>query len=140
MNISRSPFSRLSARNCARIYNYALAKPNAHILNNPLAYGISPSNDESVVDWPYSLELQSEEAMNGFFLYSLMLHMAEHNTHLVLSHSSTQNDRLSEALSYRNKVMEGTGQEEWTHACDQCFVVHQGENGQFGEILHYLHG
>ncbi|KAI0350653.1 hypothetical protein OH77DRAFT_1572366 [Trametes cingulata] len=128
-------FGWLSANNCARLYNAALARVDAHIHNNPLAYGTSACYPAFKQEWPYSLELQAEEAMNGFFLYSLLLDRAEHKSHLVLSHNSTtQKDRLAEALRNRNEAMEGIGQEEWAHACDLCFVIKEGTDGELRKV------
>lgn len=76
-------------------------------------------------DWP-SEQLRAEDALNGFFLYSLLLHKAEHQHYLVLSHDvQSQRYRLEPALEERNKSMEGIGQEYWAHACDICFRVLQ---------------
>lgn len=96
--------------------------------NNPTAYGISPPTPLYQAEWPYSLEMSAETAMNGFLLYSL-----------ILPHESpTQKDRLMDALAERNKAMEGIGQEEWAHACDLCFRVHQVADGTLGEPLYNL--
>ncbi len=40
-----------------------------------------------------------------------------------------------DALAEHNKAMEGTRQEEWAHACDLCFQVHQVTDGTLGEPL-----
>lgn len=121
----------MSAHNCARIYNTSLSPVDAFRRNNPLAFNMNSTTLES--EWPYSLEMTGDLAMNGFLLYSLLLDKAEHQACLELPHDCpTQRDRLAFVLAERNKLMEGIGQEEWNHACDLCFVVRQAEDGQFG--------
>lgn len=107
--------------------------------NNPTAYGISPPTPLYQAEWPYSLEMSAETAMNGFLLYSLLLDKSEHYSHLILPHESpTQKDCLMDALAECNKAMEGIRQEEWAHACDLCFQVHQVPDGMLGEPLYNL--
>ncbi|TFK91005.1 hypothetical protein K466DRAFT_573933 [Polyporus arcularius HHB13444] len=128
-------FGWLSANNCARLYNVALAISNPEVHNNPLAYGVTPFLPLYKSTWPYSFEMSGDTAMNGFLLYSLLLDKAEHNSHLTLPHDCpTQKDRLMEALVVRNKAMEGIGQEEWAHACDLCFKVQQKPDGTFVKV------
>ncbi|KAL1937523.1 hypothetical protein VTO73DRAFT_13109 [Trametes versicolor] len=128
-------FGWLSASNCARIYNSSLARCNASAQNNPQAYGRATGSRLSKADWPYALEMHGDLAMNGFLLYSLLLDKAEHGTCLELPHDCpTQRDRLAVVLAERNKVMEGIGQEEWTHACDLCFKVKEAPDGSFVKI------
>lgn len=125
--------ARLSANNCARVYNSSLSAVDACMQNNIAAYGGGKMAPQRKWEWPYALELQAEEAMNGFFLYSLLLDRAEHQSHLVLSHdAASQKDRLAEAMRLRNEAMEGVGQEEWAHACDLCFIVKEDADGQPG--------
>lgn len=86
------------------------------------------------IAWAVSLELQGDHALNGFFLYSLLLDKAERDEALILSNTeASQRDRLKEALSERNKRMEGVGQENYAHACDLCFVVYKDDIGRSGE-------
>ncbi|KAJ2976816.1 hypothetical protein NUW54_g11507 [Trametes sanguinea] len=132
-------FGWLSANNCARLYNTSLAQRDTCAHNNPLAYGPQrrpPRSRLAKEDWPYSLEMHPDMAMNGFFIYSLLLDKAEQRSHLYLPHDCpTQKDRLGSALAERNKAMEGIGQEEWPHACDLCFIVRPAEAGDgYGEL------
>lgn len=118
--------------NCARIYNVALAHPNAYMLNNKLAFGM-PLKEESVgKSWPCSLKMRDEDVLNGFFIYSLLLDKAEKQSQLVLEHTSQHRTRIDGALIVRNKETEGIGQEAYPHACDKCFVVLDDELGGKG--------
>ncbi|KAH6911335.1 hypothetical protein BKA70DRAFT_1460642 [Coprinopsis sp. MPI-PUGE-AT-0042] len=119
-------FGWLSSQNCARIYNLSLGKTNAYIQNNPAAFtfgAVRSSSRSSSSFWDISLYLRDEDALNGFFLYSLLLDCAERGHSLILPHGEAQRDRLRWALARRNKLMEGVGQEEYLHACDLCFAI-----------------
>lgn len=111
--------------NCARIYNTALANPYAYIANNPRAYsGVIRKYEKHPTSWQTTFEMPDKHVTNGFFLYSLLLDRAERGLILQLQHDeASQKDRLQPALHGRNKLMEGIGQELYTHACDLCFVV-----------------
>ena len=112
---------RLSSLNCARIYNLGLSTPFAYIRNNERAFAATSAGD----DVPRNLNptlLRSTDVLNGFFIYSLLLHKAEQGGFLILPHDFDQ-DRLNVALMERNKEMEGIGQEAYPHACDLCYVV-----------------
>jgi hypothetical protein len=80
------------------------------------------SNDEEF-SWQYTLRMRDTNVMNVFFIYSLLLDKAEHNSCLILPHDEQQRVRIDVALSERNKEMEGIGQEACPHACDSCFIV-----------------
>ncbi|KAJ3506212.1 hypothetical protein NLJ89_g6995 [Agrocybe chaxingu] len=123
-------FAWVSSLNCARIYNESLASLNAHILNNLVAYADDPRIHETPVQWKTSLEIRDEYVLDGFFLYSLMLDKAERGNPLLLRHDTTMRERLKNILNERNKEMEGTGQEQYGHACDLCFILLNGPNGE----------
>ncbi|KAI5997233.1 hypothetical protein F5J12DRAFT_906966 [Pisolithus orientalis] len=100
-------FGWLSSMNCAHIYNIALAHSNAYILNNRHAFAMAPEAEHMGKSWPCSLQMQDENVLNGFFIYSLLLDKAEKQSQLILE-------------------MEGI----YPHACDKCFVVLDNEHGQ----------
>ena len=124
--------------NFARIYNESIVSLHSHVVNNPGAYvnTLFSGNDgllSNFADPAQSLELQDDHVLNGFFLYSLLLDKEERGTSLVLSHHEpSQCERLKEALSQRNKRMEGTGQDAYAHACDKCFIVSENQEGVQG--------
>lgn len=71
-----------------------------------------------------------DDIWNGFFLHSLLLDHAEHRTILKLNHHApSQLLHLQPTLCSQNLQMRGTGQEEWSHACDLCCWVYTDENG-----------
>ncbi|KAK7026326.1 hypothetical protein R3P38DRAFT_3269302 [Favolaschia claudopus] len=130
-------FGWLSGTNCARIYNEALSSPHAHIVNNKTAFTAIYQDTRHFTpdDWTVTRFIRKEDTMNGFFLYSLLLHKAEHNGILVLPHDeASQRDRLQPALAERNSAMEGTGQECYAHACDLCFHIVENEHGQLTKL------
>ncbi|KAG2007045.1 cytochrome P450 [Coprinopsis cinerea AmutBmut pab1-1] len=127
-------FAWVSSQNSARIYNLALGKPLAHILNNAMAYGAvydSTKASQPTFSWPYPLTLRPEDALDGFFLYSLLLYHAEEKASLTLPNnpSLSARERLRYALQDRNDAMQGVGQDDYLHACDLCYKVIKGEDG-----------
>jgi hypothetical protein len=71
-----------------------------------------------------------DHVWDGFFLYSLLLDHAEHGAVLKLNHNAaSQAMRIRPALQARNRRMRGTGQEEWSHACELCAWVYVDEDG-----------
>lgn len=116
--------------NCARIYNLALSTPLAYVLNNRQAFANLTLDGEAVRSRQSSTPLRSTDVLNGFFIYSLLLHKAEQASYLILPHNLDQKARIDVALIARNKEMEGIGQEAYPHACDLCFIVLDDEQGQ----------
>ncbi|KAG6906415.1 hypothetical protein DXG01_014052 [Tephrocybe rancida] len=58
-------------------------------------------------------------------------HKAEHARVLVLPHGAdSQMARIKPALHERNKETEGTGQENYAHACKQCFIITENDKGE----------
>lgn len=117
--------------NCARIYNVSMASLSSVILNNPIAHiEVLKGCLESDLRWQTSLELHETDVLNGFFIYSLLLDHAEQKSVLCLDHNSpSHRHRLKPALQARNARMEGFGQEEYTHACNLCYIVFLDDNG-----------
>ena len=67
---------------------------------------------------------------DGFFLYSLLLDHAERGAVLNLHHDATSQAKcLRPALQAHYCRMRGTGQEEWSHACELCAWVYVDEHG-----------
>lgn len=122
----------VSASNCARIYNMSLSSMSAHSRNNELAFFPSVHTERAKLPdaWP-NQTLDYRTALDGFFLYSVLLDKAERMEALRVSHSGEVNrDRIKSALEERNFRMEGTGQEYWAHACDLCFIGIPGPDGR----------
>ncbi len=116
--------NRLSANNCARIYNHTLASSIAYIENNSQAYTAQFDQVQSKLNGEYKLTMTSDQALHGFFLYSLIFHHAENKTSLVLPKATSNiREELNQALNTRNKFMKGTGQELWSHACYKCCIM-----------------
>lgn len=108
--------------NCARIYNTTMLYTNAHIYEQWKAYGV-PQHTPTL---PF---LAEEHLLNGFFIYSLLVHHAEHQEPLSMNQDGEQRERLRPALQARNKTLEGLGQESYTHICDKCFYSYE-KDGQ----------
>ena len=96
-------------------------------LQRPLLYHCALP--EMYPGWPVALELCDADVLNGFFLYSILLDRAERNVSLVLQHGTTHRDRLADVLHDCNCQTEGIGQEQYFHACDECFQVFE-QDGQ----------
>lgn len=127
--------------NCARIYNESLSFMHSHISNNPLAY----PNSFHLYNRPEpvsacKLDIDEEHVLNAFFIYTLILDKSEKQTILMMSHKeSSHRERLKPLLAERNRELEGTGQEAYSHACDLCFIVYKDNNGREGEQAFGLH-
>ena len=54
----------------------------------------------------------------------------DHSEILQIPHKApSQADRFRPALESRNAQMGGTGQDQWSHACNKCTHVFQTEDG-----------
>jgi len=77
--------------NCACVYSYVLAQRHAYILNNRRAFDATrPHAFDEEFSWQYTLRMRDIDVLNGFFIYSLLLEKAEHNSCLVLPHDEQQ--------------------------------------------------
>lgn len=127
--------------NCARVYNYALARRHAYISNNRRAFDATlPQAFDEEFSWQYTLRMRDTDVLNGFFIYSLLLEKAENNSCLVLPHDEQQRIRIDVALSERNKEMEGIGQEAYPHACDLCFIIIGDDDSKCKSIVCQMRG
>lgn len=115
-------FDRVSSTNCACLYNLSMAHKWSHITGQTAAY-------RDLREIPLSSPIQPKNVLNGFFIYSLLLDKAEHGQILLMNSNGELKNRLMEPLGMRNKDMEGTGQEAYTHACDKCFHTYE-QNGK----------
>ncbi|EPQ49828.1 hypothetical protein GLOTRDRAFT_51546, partial [Gloeophyllum trabeum ATCC 11539] len=107
----------------------------AFINNNPVAFGTMPAFHTTGIPWQTSLLMRTQDVLDGFFLYSLLLYKAEKREVLVVPHEGpSQAARLEKELKARNSTMEGTGQEEYLHACDLCCKIWQDENGVWRKL------
>ncbi|KAJ7702176.1 hypothetical protein B0H16DRAFT_1902481 [Mycena metata] len=105
-----------SATNCARTYNDGLV--------NQRVASLLPTT------WPYTFQMDVEDAWNAFFLHNLIIDHHSRGETLELSHvANSQADRLRPALHARNARMAGTGQDAWNHVCDLCCWFKE-EDGQ----------
>ena len=92
--------------------------------NNPKAFAAQYNKSLSQSINNGSQKMTGDQALNGFFLYSLLLHHAELGTVLVLPKDASDiRNTLHDAWEQRNTFMEGTGQELWSHACDKCCII-----------------
>ena len=106
---------RTSATNCARIYNTSFT--------NESIQGSVPAV------WHVSLEMDVDHVWDSFYIYSLLLDHAERDAVLYLDHNAvSQAKRIRPALQARNRRMRGTGQEEWSHACELCAWAYVDEH------------
>ncbi|KAJ7825864.1 hypothetical protein B0H13DRAFT_1657729 [Mycena leptocephala] len=115
-----------SGTNCARIYNASISKDS---LQSSL-----------LVDWQTTFQMD-----NAFYTYSLCLDCHERQETMELPHvAASQTERLSTLLKARNGRMAGTGQEEWTHACDLCCYIYldpesNSDEPRYRECFHLFH-
>jgi len=98
-----------SATNCARSYQYALAK-----------------GDGEPGDWKYGSLLKPSHIYDAFVIYSLLeFHQTRQST-LVVPHVGDQSYRLIEAMRARNAIIRLYGQPEIRHYCNKCIRVMDG--------------
>lgn len=100
------------------------ATNNAHIYNEE--HGDVSSRFPS--GWPTTGRMTCPMVWDAFFIHSLLEEYSEMHRHLVLDNDQHQATRLSNAIRERNISAIGTGQEEWSHACDLCCVVEVQDN------------
>jgi hypothetical protein len=71
-----------------------------------------------------------DDVWNVFFLYSLLLDHAEHGVVLELNHDAPSHAKhICPSLQAHTRRMQGTGQEEWNHACNLCAWVYANDDG-----------
>ncbi|KAI0725026.1 hypothetical protein C8Q72DRAFT_786297 [Fomitopsis betulina] len=104
----------VSATNNARIYNEEHGDVSSRF----------PSG------WPTTGRMTCPMVWDAFFIHSLLEEYSEMHRHLVLDNNQHQATCLSNAIRRhkRNISAIGTGQEEWSHACDLCCVVEVQDN------------
>ncbi|KAJ8591380.1 hypothetical protein M405DRAFT_932169 [Rhizopogon salebrosus TDB-379] len=109
-------YFRMSNMNCVHIYNYALAQRHARFMNNRHTFSATlPQFNDEEFSWQYTLRMHDTNVMNVFFIYSLLLDKAEHNSCLILPHDEQQRVRIDVVLSSEhNKEMEAP-----SHSCTQ---------------------
>ncbi|KAJ3520707.1 hypothetical protein NMY22_g12634 [Coprinellus aureogranulatus] len=95
-----------SATNCARVYNESIVRKEFRRLLPEIH--------------AKSLVLDVETLWNSLFLFWLIEDAADGEEVLEIPHDRDHSLRLDDALNERNLRMAGTGQEEWSHACDLC--------------------
>ncbi|RDX42272.1 hypothetical protein OH76DRAFT_1363125 [Lentinus brumalis] len=89
-------FAHASADVVARVYNLGLSDSTAQDLSGELVW-------------------------NAFYLHALLDFKHRRSEHLELPHNGAQTSRRGEqAADERNRLMTGTGQPLWAHACDDC--------------------
>ncbi|PPQ87552.1 hypothetical protein CVT26_010631, partial [Gymnopilus dilepis] len=128
----------LSLTNCSRKYSRSIGLLNASVLNNLTAHMDTFQaylSSKTNFHWQSSMQLLQTDVLNGFFLYSLLLDHAEQRSTRVLDHNApSQKDRLQPVLQARNARMEGFGLEEYTHACNLCYIVFLDDEGNLVKI------
>ncbi|KAF6742941.1 hypothetical protein DFP72DRAFT_829203 [Ephemerocybe angulata] len=92
-----------SVTNAAEIYNRSLMKKE----NQP---------DE----WDFVFDIRAEHIWNAIAHLAILEDCEEHGTLLTVTNKEEQKDRLSEAISARNKRFENFGQPEWAHFYERC--------------------
>lgn len=88
-------------------------------------------------DSPEHHTLPDHIVLDAFFLHGLLIDKARRQEWLSLPHHGAHSDRLSAALALRNQRFAGTGQEMWSHACNNCMKIITREDGKFCEF-HYM--
>ena len=106
--------TRVSATNCARLYNIAEARRAT----------------ELKTAWQFSTSLTTEQVWDTFCLLSLLDDHAQRHVQLTLPHDGNQKDRYSAAMRARTERMIIHGQEELPHACDGCVRIFRTPAGE----------
>ncbi|KAF8577525.1 hypothetical protein K439DRAFT_1649069 [Ramaria rubella] len=136
VQVDQMVFAWQSSLNCARIYNHAFRVGDPHIANNESAFPQARAMQTPLPRaWGSLLVMSSVNVLDGFFLYSLLLHTAEHNEVLVLRHdASSHRRRLEDAMARCNAAMEGWGQESYMHACNLCCLIYKNDEGDLVKL------
>lgn len=120
---------RVSSCNYSRSYNHALAYSGAFIENNKTAYGSQQYKLPSKFFSEKVKDMTGPQALNRFFLYSLLLYYNEPEKYLDLLYSSGDIiESLQEALSQRHKIIEDLDQEIWSHDYNKYLIIYVNDS------------
>ena len=76
------------------------------------------------------MKLDVELVWNALFMYWLLEDCEENGITLELDNNApSQAQRMAKGLRERNLRFVGTGQPEWSHACDLCCWMSEGDDG-----------
>ncbi|KAF7370162.1 hypothetical protein MSAN_00646600 [Mycena sanguinolenta] len=84
-------------------------------------------------------QLDGELVMDSFLFHAILRDKSRRHERLSVPNGGYQNHRLDEALAERNYRMAGTGQWHWSHACDGCMKIYQGEDGHWYRMTAGVH-
>lgn len=114
-------FPRVSATNCAQIYN----------MTHP------PPND---IPWNFSLELKTDAVWTAFVALCLLEDCERRHELLRVPHVGDQRDRYTEVMKERNHRIQAYGQPSLLHFCDGCLRIWQDPENpeQYRECSGYL--
>ncbi|KAJ7166282.1 hypothetical protein B0H12DRAFT_1040638, partial [Mycena haematopus] len=106
----------------------------AQVYNQALGNSSSIPNSSRLIH-----ELTGELVLDSFLFHSVLRDKSRRREILTLSHGNLQNHALDDALAERNYRMAGTGQWQWSHACDGCMRVYEGEDGLWYRMTAGVH-
>ena len=79
------------------------------------------------------MELAQSTVMDGFFMHALLRRSKRYGQPLSLLHNCLQDQRFNSALEHYNRLMAGTGQPQYAHACHDCLKIFKDEQGNLSE-------
>ncbi|KAJ6619830.1 hypothetical protein B0H10DRAFT_1124062 [Mycena sp. CBHHK59/15] len=106
----------------------------ARVYNTALGHSSLIPNSSCLIH-----ELTGELVLDSFLFHAILRDKRQRQEVLSVPDGNYQNHRLDEALAERNYRMAGTGQWHWSHACDGCMRVYQGDNGCWYQMTAGVH-
>lgn len=112
---------RVSATNCAQIYDLALSQRQESDIKNG--------------GWEFGMKLQTEHVWDAFVLWSLIQQHEVRNDIVKVPHTGDQKHRFTKLMKERNQFMIDNGQDEVAHYCDKCMRTWEDDDGTIREYF-----
>ncbi|KAJ7369119.1 hypothetical protein DFH08DRAFT_678248, partial [Mycena albidolilacea] len=103
-------------------------------------YNIALGNSSSIPNSSRLLhQLDGDLVLDAFLFHAILRDKSRRHEVLSVPNGGYQYHRLDEALAERNYRMAGTGQWHWSHACDSCMKLYQGEDRNWYRMTAGVH-
>lgn len=106
--------NRLSATNCAKVYDRSFSQRDTSRLENG--------------GWPWGFKLRAEHVWDGFVILSLLRDRQVNLRRLEVPQTGLQKDRFKAAMQERNLRFVKEGQPEIDHWCRKCTRIFREVN------------
>jgi len=118
------PKNRLSATNCAKVYDLSFSQRETRALED--------------AGWQWGFKLTTEHVWDAFVILSLLRDRQGRQHHLVVPHTGLQKDRYKAAMQERNLRFVREGQPEVDHWCRKCTRIYREFDADGAELASKL--